>query len=175
MARRKSAAQLERLVGYATAREAYKAPVREAGASVKARDTVAMRYQVLSHPGTDPLYYTVRAPLASLEFFGDAAGAAVGLAAAAADPHTPRGFKSAKIHAVKSLSAGEVKHAKASGKPYIKYTASAGQNSYSSPISSATGVTGVITKVKEIFTAKKGEVGKYGRIFYTPEFYVISE
>jgi len=103
MARRKTAAQLERLVGYATAREAYKPPVREPGAKATARDTIALRYQVLSHPGTDPLFYTVRAPVLSLEFFGDAAGAAVGLAAAQADSHIPRGFKPAKIHAVKSV------------------------------------------------------------------------
>jgi hypothetical protein len=173
MSRRKTEAQLKLQLQYAEARKAYTPPTREAGATGKQRKSLRLQYKVMSHPGTDLLHYTIRGALNSLEFFGDASGAELGLGQASGDGSPPKGFKPAKIHATKSTAEGTVKHAKDSGRPYMSYHPTGGQSSYSAPITSLEGATGIATLVKSIATAKKEVLGAYGRIWFTPEYYVI--
>lgn len=175
MSRRKTEASLKLQLQYAETRKAYVAPTREPGSSTKQRKSIRVQYVVMSHGGTEPLHYTIHAPIKSLEFFGDASGEELGLGPAAGDGSGPRGFKSAKIHATISNAEGEIKKAKNSGRPYMSYRPSAGQSSFSAPICSSEGVVGVTTKIKGIATASKDKIGAYGRIWFTPEFYVLVE
>ncbi|MEH1905830.1 MAG: hypothetical protein V7L04_31745 [Nostoc sp.] len=173
MSRRKTEQQLKLQLQYAEARKAYTPPKREEGESGKQRKSQKVRYDVMSRPTAEPLFYTIHAASNSITFFAEGALTELGLAVAAADGSPPRGFKPAKIHATKSTDEGTVKHAKDSGRPYMSYRPSGGQGSYSAPICSTEGVIGVVTKVKAITEAKKGSIGPYGRIWFTPEFYVI--
>ncbi|MEH2467513.1 hypothetical protein [Nostoc sp.] len=173
MGHRKTVQQLKLQLQYAQARKEYTPPVREVGESGKHRKSQKVRYEVMSHPGTDKLYYTIRGAFNSFEFFVEDTVAELGLGAPVADGSPPRGFKPAKIHATKSNGEGTVKHAKDSGRPYLSYQPTGGQSSYSAPISSRQGTTGVITLVKTIATAKKEVLGPYGRVWFTPEFYVL--
>ncbi len=175
MSRRKTEKNLKLQLQYAEARTAYVAPTREPGASTKQRKSIRVQYVVMSHGGTEPLHYTIHAPLKSLEFFGDTSGEELGLGVPAGDGSGPRGFKPAKIHATQSNAEGEIKKAKDSGRPYMSYARSGGQASFSAPICSLEGVAGVTAKIKGIATAKKTEIGAYGRIWFTPEFYVLVE
>lgn len=175
MSRRKTESYLKLQLQYAEARKNYTPPTREPGSTAKQKKSIKVQYHVMSHSGTAPLLYTIHAPLIPLEFFGDASGEELGLGPTQGDGSPPRGFKPAKIHATKSTSEGTVKHAKDSGRPYLSYQPSGGQSSYSAPICSAEGIQSVATKVKAITAAKKEVIGPYGRIWFTPEFYVIVE
>ena len=175
MPRRKTEAQLKLQLQYAEARRNYTPPVKEVGTTGKQRKGQRVRYTVMSHPGTDNLYYTVRGAFNSFEFFVEDSVTELGLDAPQADGSAPRGFKPAKIHAVKSTSEGTTKHAKSSGRPYMSYQPTGGQSSYSAPICSPEKIQGVATLVKTIATAKKEVLGPYGRIWFTPEFYVITD
>ncbi|MHC5726489.1 MAG: hypothetical protein ACYT04_44210 [Nostoc sp.] len=173
MSRRKTEQQLKLQLQYAEARKAYTPPKREEGATGKQRKSQKARYNVMSRSTAEPLFYTINAASNSVKFFADGALAELGLALAAADGSPPRGFKPVKIHATQSTDEGTVKHAKDSGRPYMSYSRSGGQASYSAPICSTEGVIGVVTKVKAITEAKKGSIGPYGRIWFTPEYFVI--
>lgn len=173
MSRRKTERQLKLQLQYAEARKNYTPPVKEVGSTGKHRKTQKVRYTVMSHPGTTPLYYTIRGAFNSFEFFTSDNISELGLAAPAADGSPPKGFKPAKIHATKSNGEGTVKHSKDSGRPYLSYQPTGGQSSYCAPICSSNGVNGIVTLVKEITTAKKEVLGPYGRIWFTPEYYVI--
>ncbi|MBA3920323.1 MAG: hypothetical protein H0X31_00900 [Nostocaceae cyanobacterium] len=175
MGRVKKVKDIQKQLQFAESRLAYTAPARQTGTQATQRMKTPHQYQVMSHVGTTVLTYTVRASVHALEFFGDATGTELGLGEPAADGSPPRGFKTAKIHAVKSVGKAEVVTAKPSKRPYLKYTPTGGQSSYSAPITSKEGVTGVVSTVKTIYAAKKEVVGPYGRIYFTPEFYVIHE
>ncbi|MEH2425870.1 MAG: hypothetical protein V7K48_34715 [Nostoc sp.] len=175
MSRRKTEKYLKAQLQYAEARKNYTPPTKEPGGSVRQRKSIRVQYVVMSHSGTNTLHYTIRAPLNSLEFFGDSSGEELGLGPSAGDGAGPRGFKPAKIHAVKTNSEGESVKAKDSGRPYTRYTPSAGQSSFSAPICSSEGIPGVTTKVKSIASSAKDKIGAYGRIWFTPEFFVVEE
>ncbi len=175
MSRRKTEADLKLQLQYAEARKAYVAPTRETASSTKQRKSIRVQYAVMSRSTTQALNYTVHAPLKSLEFFGDGTGTELGLKPAAGDSGGPRGFKPAKIHAFKSNAEGEIKKAKDSGRPYTNYAVSGGQSTFSAPVCSSEGIAAAITIIKSIATAKKESIGAYGRIWFTPEFYVIQE
>lgn len=175
MSRRKTEQQLKLQLQYAEARKAYTPPTREAEATAKQRKSSKVQYKVMSRATDAPLLYTIHAPLNSVTFFVETAIAELGLAIAAADGSPPRGFKPAKIHATKSNAEGTIKHAKDSGRPYTSYQPTGGQSSYSAPICDATGIVGVVAKVKAIAEAKKEVLGPYGRIWFTPEYFVIQD
>ncbi|MEH2250071.1 hypothetical protein [Nostoc sp.] len=175
MGRRKTEAQLKAQLKYAEARKAYTPPLKEDGTVIEQRPSTKARYRVMSHPGADALYYTVRVPTRSLSFFAEGAVAELGLAITAGDSYPPKGFKPCQIHATKSTEHATSKKAKASGRTYASYSPTGGQSSYSAAVTSPENATGVATLVRAINTAKKEVLGPYGRIWFTPEFYVITE
>lgn len=112
--------------------------------------------------------YVISAPRVGIAFFGGLA--ALGLAEPDDSSRAPRGFKPAKILAVRSKSDPARKVA-FSGRPYLKYTpddTKAGQISYSAPIS-ADGAATLKTRIQAIMRAKTDDVGEYGRIYFEPE------
>ncbi|MEH2392600.1 MAG: hypothetical protein V7K21_13420 [Nostoc sp.] len=174
MSHRKSENYLKAQLKYATARREYEAPIRELGSTGKHRQTQKSRYTVMSHPEAEALYYTIHGAIESYKFFTEDALSELGLLPPAADGNPPKGFKTAKIHATRSTGEGTVKHAKNSGRPYMSYQPNGQQSSYSAPITSpAGGIKGVVTLVKAIASAKKEVLGPYGRIWFTPEYYVL--
>ena len=119
--------------------------------------------------------FLVQAPNAGVKFFGGIAE--LGLAAADASPRLPRGFRTAKMKAVKGKAKPTEVTSKLSEQPYLKYSIEATgdtQSSFSAPVSAATSAA-IKTKVQTIFTAVKAEVGGYGRIWFEPERPLFSE
>ncbi|MHC5827071.1 MAG: hypothetical protein ACYT04_67165, partial [Nostoc sp.] len=140
MSRRKSASYLEQQLKYAKAREAYKPPQREEGTATQRQPKVAVKYAVLSPLAAASAAFTIQASKEAIAFFGG--DTALGLAEAATDPEAPRGFKPARIMAMKSDSSPAVVRAKVSGRAYTRYGAGTRgggtQYNFTAPITSDT-------------------------------------
>lgn len=169
MARIPSVAALQRRLNEAKTREA----------ALKARQATAEpKVGSGQRNPTDPLKYesiftasafNVNASRSSVAFFGGIA--ALGLAAADDSPKLPRGFHPSKIRATRGRAQGVRKVAELSKRPYLKYSVDADNDTrgtYTAPISSNT-AAGLQLLYRNILTAKKDDVGEYGRIAFIPE------
>jgi hypothetical protein len=176
MGRRKSAKELENQLKYAKAREAYSVPLREDGAATQRRPKTPAKYAVLSSLAEADAAFTIQVSAAGLEFFGGVT--ALGLAVPGTDPSAPRGFRPSEVKAMVSDASPAVIRAKGSNRPYVRYgKGTRGGNSqynFSAAITDAT-PTGLDTRVKALFAAKKSSLGgSYGRIWYESERYPLN-
>lgn len=177
MGRRKTAAQLEADLKYAKAREAYKAPVREEGATSRRLPKVAYAYKPMSiAAGEGAKKYKVQASKESVQFF---TVAALNLTDAVAEDPLPRGARPAMVSATVADGTPKVLRAKPSGRPYMRYgkgeRGGGAQYNYSAPISIQS-VAAIDTEVKAAFTAVKQKLGgAYGRVWFTPEYFVLAD
>lgn len=176
MGRRKSAKELENQLKYAKAREAYSPPQREADSATQRRPRNPVKYAVLSPLAEADAAFTIQVSTSGLEFFGGIG--ALGLVAPGTDPGPPRGFRPAEVKAMVSDSTSALIRAKGSNRPYIRYgKGSRGSNSqynFSAAITDTT-PTGLDSKVKALFVAKKGSLGgAYGRIWFESERYPLN-
>lgn len=176
MGRRKTAAQLEADLKYAKAREAYKPPVREEGATSRRLPKVAYAYKPMSIAASQTAKkYKVQGSKESVQFF---TLAALNLTEAAAEDSLPRGAKPAMVHATVADANPEVLRAKASGRPYMRYgkgkRGGGAQYNYSAPISIQS-VAAIDDEVKAVFTAVKSKLGgAYGRVWFSPEYFILA-
>jgi hypothetical protein len=164
-----SIAALERQLQYAKAREQkiaarQKQPPKVGSRGRQPKDSV--KYDGIFVDAS----YVLLAPRAGINFFGLGN---LGLTEPDDSDAAPRGFKPAKIIAVRAKSSPTTKTA-LSGRKYLKYTTDASgandttQTQYSAPISAET-VTALKTKIQTIIRDKKDDVGEYGRIYFEPE------
>jgi hypothetical protein len=168
MARIPSVASLEKRLTHLKTREKnLAARQKSAGDNIgkgQPRPMKTFKYRSI-YMATD---FTINAPETSVNFFGQTA---LGLAAQGADPGAPRGFKPARIKAVKGKSKPTTATSKLSTRRYLKYTIEATtdtQASFTAPVSADT-VANLKAKVEAIINDKKGDVGEYGRISFEPE------
>lgn len=162
-----SIAALERQLTYAKQRQQRLTARQQQAPKVGSRGRQpreSVKYSSIFETGD----YVVTAPRVGIVFFGGKA--ALGLADADNSSHPPRGFKPAKIIAVRAKSDPTRKVA-FSGRPYLKYTpddTKSGQTSYSAPISADS--TGTLkTRIQAVIRDKTNDVGEYGRIYFEPE------
>ena len=168
MARIPSVASLQRRTNELKAREAALKARQQAAPKVgtgQARPTQTAKYKSIFTTED----FTVNAPNAGITFFGGLG--ALGLAAPDTSQKLPRGFKTAKVTAVRGRSKGAEKTSSLSGRKYLKYSIDAdggAQSTFSAPISADT-VAALKTRFQSIITAKKDDIGEYGRISFEPE------
>jgi hypothetical protein len=177
---RHSVALLQRELTYAQNRAAHlAAPPATIKATTDPRPKTLVGYNsvLITRAGVGEMVQ-VQVPEHSITFFTLAALGLIDKAVTAFDSAipTPRHFKPAKVHLLKGASTPTVVTAVGSKRPYKKYTAistGAAQASYSAPISKASGVTSALQEaaVGAIATAKATEIGVYGRVWFTPEFF----
>ena len=169
MARIPSVASLQRRLTEAKTRDAA-LKTRQATAEPKvgtgqANPTDSYKYESIF---TDTSFI-IKASRPAVTFFGGIAP--LGLVAPDASPGLPRGFKPSKIRATIGNAKPEPKTAELSKRRYLKYSKDASTNTratFTSPISSNT-IAGLQAAYKAILTAKKDDVGEYGRIAFIPE------
>lgn len=177
MGRRKTAAQLEADLKYAKAREAYKPPVREEGGASRRLPKIAYAYKPMQiAAGQGAKKYKVQASKQAVQFFTQAA---LNLTDAAAEDPLPRGAKPAMVHAMVSDDSPSVLRAKPSGRPYMRYGKgtrdSKAQYNYNAPISIQSAAA-IDNEVKTAFDGVKSKLGgAYGRVWFTPEYFVLSD
>lgn len=174
MARIPSVASLQRRLNEAKVREtALKA--RQATAiprpgSGQSNPTDTFKYESVFITNS----FLLKASRPAVTFFGGIT--ALGLAASDTSPGLPRGFKPAKIRAVRGKARPTPEIADLSKRHYLKYSADASgetRATYTAPISSNTAV-GLQTLYRNIANSKKDDVGDYGRIAFIAEQPVFS-
>jgi hypothetical protein len=177
MGRRKSVAQLQRMLTYAEKRATYVPPAKEPGTGVTRRPKISVDYIILSpfeKPGTT---LTIQASDTALRFFGDGSDEAglgiLGLVAGTVFPGAPRGFKPARIGATVGTNSPVNVTSTITGRVYPRYTAGTkgdkAQHSYMAPVN-ATAEAGLATRVKTVFTEVEPRLGgAFGRIWFEPE------
>ncbi|MBW4572647.1 MAG: hypothetical protein KME31_33130 [Tolypothrix carrinoi HA7290-LM1] len=155
-------------------------PSREEGGSPRKLPKVAYGYKPMAIAAGDTAKkYKVQGSKEGVTFFtATALNLLSGDAVAALDP-LPRGAKPAKVHAMVADSTPTVIKAEGSKRPYIRYgkgtRGSNAQYTYTAPISIQT-ASAIDTEIKTAFTAVKGKLGgAYGRVWYEPEYFVISD
>lgn len=177
MGRQKSVAQLERDLLYAKNKAAYKKPDREEGGSPRKLPKIAYAYKPMSiAAGEASKKYKVQASKEGVLFFTKAA---LNLTDAGAEDPLPRGAQPAKVHATVADTTPTVLKAEGSKRPYIRYgkgtRGSNVQYTYTAPISIQS-ASAIDTEVKAAFTAVKTKLGgAYGRVWFTPEYFVLSD
>jgi hypothetical protein len=181
--------QLTKALEFATKRQAYLAsttkPVKQ---TVDKRiKTIVGYYSSLVKSGASLALISVQAPQDSLTKFGGVS--VLGLLAntgTALDTaiKSPRGFHPAQLHGLVGTSTPTVATAKGSGRRYIKYGASAAgstQSTFSVPVSTGT-VSPTAqqqhdkakTVADSVATAFNADADGYGRLWFTPEKYIVS-
>ncbi|WP_414620322.1 hypothetical protein [Calothrix sp. CCY 0018] len=174
MARRKSAKELQLQLKYAQAREAYQPPEREQGSTTRRLPKIALAYgAMISETRTK---YKVQASKEAVLFFTQAA---LNLTDVTSEGPLARGSQPAKVHATVADTTPTLVRAEGSKRPYIRYGKGARdsnvQYTYSAPFSVTT-IGSLDTELKALFTSVKGKLGgAYGRVWYTPEYFVISD
>lgn len=182
MGRPKTVAQLQQQLTYAEKRAAYKPPTREPGTTTNRRPKITADYTATSPFLAAATKYTIQASENAIRWFGDGAVAGglaeLGLGQPGSSPAAPRGFHPNRI-IVKIGGTPELVHARASGRPYIKYTRASGgnnQSTYTAPVSvvvaegGAAAGAALATKVKGIFTTIETRLGNgYGEAMFEPE------
>lgn len=177
MGRQKSVAQIEKDLLYAKNKAAYKKPDREEGGSPRKLPKVAYAYKPMAiAAGEVSKKYKVQASKEAVTFF---TAAALNLTDAATDDPLPRGAKPAKVHATVADGTPKVLKAEGSKRPYIRYgkgtRGGATQYTYVDPMSIKV-ATAIDTELKTVFDGVKSKLGgPYGRVWYTPEYFVISD
>lgn len=162
-----SIAALERQLTYAKQREQRLTARQQQAPKVGSRGRQpreSVKYSSIFETGD----YVISAPRVGIVFFGGLA--ALGLAEPDDSSRAARGFKPAKILAVRA-KADPTRKVALSGRPYLKYTVddtASGQTSYSAPIS-ADSVGTLKTRVQAVIRDKTPDVGEYGRIYFEPE------
>lgn len=164
-----SVASLQRRLTEAKTREA-NLKTRQSTAEPKvgggqANPTDNYKYESIFTEGS----FIVRASRPAVTFFGGIT--ALGLVAPDASPGLPRGFKPSKIRATRGRGTPTPKIAELSKRKYLKYSVDADgetRGTYTAPISGNT-VLALQNAYKAILTAKKDDVGEYGRISFIPE------
>jgi hypothetical protein len=171
MGTRKTVQQLQAQLDAAKRRDAYVAPQRAEGTATQRRPKSSVKYGSTSKASTD---FSIETSKAGIAFFGGLT--ALGLADAATDPTSPRGFRPNRINAMIADSSPQVVRAKASNRAYTRYArgsrGSNTQSTFSAAISDITTPTtaSVRTKFATVADSKKDEVGgSYGRIWFEPE------
>lgn len=178
MGRQKSVAQIEKDLLYAKNKAAYKKPDRAEDTSPRKLPKVAYAYKpmAIAADGASTKKYKVQASKEAITFF---TAGALNLTDAAAEDPLPRGAKPAKVHATVADGTPKVLKAEGSKRPYIRYgkgtRGSATQYTYVAPMSIKV-ATAIDTELKTVFDAVKGKLGgAYGRVWFTPEYFVISD
>lgn len=177
MGRQKSVAQIEKDLLYARNKAAYKKPDREEGGSSRRLPKIAYAYKPMAiAAGETSKKYKVQASKEGVLFFTKAA---LNLTDAAAEDPLPRGARPAKVHATVADGTPSVVKAQASKRPYVRYgrgtRGSNVQYTYTGPISIQS-PSAIDTEVKAAFTAVKSKLGgAYGRVWFEPEYFVISD
>lgn len=169
MARIPSVANLQRRLTEAKTREA-NLKTRQATAeprvgSGQSNPTDSYKYESIFTDGS----FIVKASRPAITFFGGIA--ALGLVAPDASPGLPRGFKPSKITATRGRATPTPTTAELSKRRYLKYSVDGtGETraTFTAPISGNT-VLALQTAYKNILTAKRDDVGEYGRISFIPE------
>lgn len=171
MARRKSAAALQKELDYAKRREAYKRPDKPDGGAIQRRPKSPVKYNSTGAAKA----FTLQASKEGIQFFGSVG--TLGLADAADDPTPPKGFKPNRILATVGDATPTRITAENSGRKYIRYARGARgstvQSSFSAPLSS-TGATATTTEVRTKFKTVADSIknklgGAYGRTWFESE------
>jgi hypothetical protein len=120
--------------------------------------------------------YTVQASKEAILFFTTAA---LNLTDGGSDDPLPRGAKPAKVHATVADGSPKVLKAEGSKRPYIRYgkgTRGGGsQYTFTAPMSIKV-ATAIDAELKTVFDGVKSKLGgPYGRVWFTPEYFVISD
>lgn len=118
--------------------------------------------------------YTVQAGKAAIAFFGGLGP--LGLGPPTGDDGLPKGFHPAQIRASKGKAEGTAVTADLSQRKYLRYSVEAGadtQGTFTAPIAGST-IIEIRNKFEAIATAKKDDIGEYGRIDFIPERPVFS-
>jgi hypothetical protein len=176
MGRQKSVAQIEKDLLYAKNKAAYKKPDRAEDVSPRKLPRIGYAYKPMQiADAATAKKYKVQGSKESVDFF---TLAALNLTVAIEEDPLPRGAKPAKVHATVADSTPKVLKAEGSKRPYIRYGKGVRggdtQYTYTAPLSIKS-VSAIDTDVKAAFTAVKSKLGgAYGRVWFTPEYFVIS-
>jgi hypothetical protein len=179
MGRQKSVAQIEKELKYAQNKAAYEKqkPERADNTNPRKQPKIAYAYKpmVIAIDDASAKKYKVQVTEKSAEFFTIAA---LNLVAAGPEDPLPRGARPAKVHAMRANSEPKVLKAEGSKRPYIRYgdgtRGGRTQYTYTAPISIKS-PSSIDTDVKAAFTAVKAKLGgPYGRVWFEPEYFVLS-
>lgn len=177
MGRQKSVAQIEKDLAYAKAKALYKAPDREADAKIRKLPKIAYAYKpMMIAAGEGAKKYKVQASKEAVKFFTDEA---LNLTDATSEEQLPRGARPSKVYATVSDNTPTLVKALGSKRPYVRYgkgtRGSGAQYTYTAPISIKI-ATAIDAELKTVFDKVKKELGgPYGRVWFTPEYFVISD
>lgn len=179
MGRQKSVAQIEKELQYARNKanaEKKADPVEDTSPRKLPRIAYAYKPMAIAIDGTSTKKYKVDASKEAVDFFTKAA---LNLEDLGAQDPLPRGARPAKVHAMVADTTPKVLKAVDSKRPYIRYgkgtRGGKTQYTYTAPISIKL-ASAIDTEVKVAFTAVKNKLGGvYGRVWFTPEYFVLSD